>query len=84
MEAQKTGIPVVTSKIDPMKYVAGKGAVLVNPYKVKSIKDGLENIINNKRLQKKLISNGLKNQKRFSQEKILNSYIKCYDELLLQ
>ncbi len=84
LEAQKIGIPVVTSRIDPMKYVAGKGAEFVNPNKIKSIESGLKRILTNKKYHKKLIMNGFKNQKRFSKKKILKSYIKCYDELLSQ
>ena len=34
LEAQKIGRPVITSNIQPMKYVAGKGALLVNPKKL--------------------------------------------------
>ena len=65
IEAQKIGRAVITSNLYPMKYVAGNGALLVNPKSVKSIKSGILKIINNSRLRDNLINNGYKNVNRF-------------------
>jgi|TARA_B100000242_G_scaffold292789_1_gene269010 glycosyltransferase involved in cell wall biosynthesis len=81
LEAQKSGVPVVTSNLYPMKYVAGKGAYFVNPNNIKSIENGIKYIIQNKRLRKNLIKEGYKNEKRFNKDIIIQKYIECYNEL---
>ena len=42
-----------------MKYVAGNGALLVNPKSIKSIKSGILKIINNRTLRDNLINKWL-------------------------
>ena len=41
IEAQKIGRPVITSNLQPLRYVAGNGALLVNPNSIKSIRSGI-------------------------------------------
>lgn len=81
LEAQKSGVPVVTSNLYPMKSVAGKGAYLVNPKNVRSIENGIKHILHNKKLRKRLIKEGYENEKRFNKEIIIQKYIECYNEL---
>ena len=47
IEGQSVGRVVVTSNMSPMKEVAGGGAILVDPYDVKSIRHGFEEAILN-------------------------------------
>ena len=45
LEAQAIGRPVITSQQPPMCDVAGKGAVLVDPFDPSAIRHGLERIV---------------------------------------
>jgi glycosyltransferase involved in cell wall biosynthesis len=47
IEAQAMRTPVVSSELSPMKEVAGDGAVLVDPFDVSKIREGILKIINN-------------------------------------
>ncbi|RRO24661.1 glycosyltransferase family 4 protein [Flavobacteriaceae bacterium 14752] len=81
LEAQAMGRPVLTSNIGAMKEVASNSACLVNPYSVKSIKEGLEKIISDKEFRNNLIEEGLKNIQRFKLSKIVNQYESIYHSL---
>jgi glycosyltransferase involved in cell wall biosynthesis len=68
LEAQSLGCPVITSNLSSMPEVAGKGAILVDPYDIDDIVKGMM------RLQavgsrQQLIKKGFENIKRFSWEK---------------
>ena len=65
LEAQAVGRPIVTSSWDPMRSVAGQGALLVDPEDVEEIREGVLAIVNNAELQSKLVSKGLENVKRY-------------------
>ena len=82
LEAQAVGRPVITSNIEPLTYVGGKGALYVNPVSVQSIKLALKELISNNALRKKLIINGLDNIKRFSVQAILQQHYDCYKAIL--
>jgi glycosyltransferase involved in cell wall biosynthesis len=82
LEAQSVGRPVITSNIEPLTYVGGKGALYVNPASVQSIRLALNELISNNTLRKKLIINGLDNIKRFSVQSILRQHYDCYKVIL--
>ena len=82
IEAQTVGRPVITSNLEPMTDIAGKGALYVNPYSVKSIKNGVKKIISSNALRKKLIKNGFKNIKKFNKNKVLQTHLECYYNIL--
>ena len=82
LEAQKSGVPVITSNLDPMKFVAGRGAKFVNPRSVKSIREAIRDIIENKKTRNRLIEFGHINEKRFDKNKIIQKYYNCYEEIL--
>ena len=73
MEAQALGCPVITSNISAMPEVAGKGAILVDPYSEKDILRGIREIgdseFRGNSSREKLIKAGKENVKRFSWEK---------------
>jgi glycosyltransferase involved in cell wall biosynthesis len=82
IEAQATGLPVVTSNISSMPEVAGEeGAVLVDPYDVNSIRQGIQSIMLDAQLRERLILNGFENVKRFSPQVISNMYYKLYQSI---
>ena len=65
-----------------MTFVGGKGALYVNPYKIKSINHGIKRLINSHRLRNGLIKKGFENVKRFKRSKILKEHYNCYDKIL--
>lgn len=82
LEAQSTGRVVITSRLQPMSDVGGDGALYVNPYSVRSIRNGVIKIINNENLRKKLVKSGFKNVQRFSKQLILHKHLQCYNTIL--
>ncbi|KAA3649607.1 MAG: glycosyltransferase family 1 protein [Bacteroidetes bacterium] len=78
IEAQAIGRAVITSNVASMPEVAGDGALLVNPYSVEEIKNGMVKLIQNEELRKELIKKGLENVKRFEPQKISQQYRDLY------
>lgn len=77
IEAQACGCPVLTSKISSMPEIAGKGALLVNPYSVDDIVKGMQQIVNSKQ-QARLVKTGFENIKQFSWEKAATQTLKVF------
>lgn len=84
IEAQSVGLPVITSNKEPMKWVAGTGAELVNPDDVESIRKGIFKVLNDQRYTQSLIINGSKNIQRFELNTIAAQYIQCYEKCFTQ
>ena len=82
LEAQSVGRPVITSKIEPMKFVAGNGAIFVDPKKISQISNAVKNIISRQKYRNFLIKKGFENVKRFKKEVILKEHIKVYNEII--
>lgn len=79
IEAQAIGRPVVTSNLQPMKDVAGKGAVIVDPTDPSSIKAGYQIAIDK---YDEIVLSGLENVKRFSVETIAKNHYANYHKLM--
>lgn len=82
IEGQTTGRVVVTSNIDPMRTVAGEGAVFVNPNEVNSIREGFIKAKEIKDIRMIAIEKGLVNAKKYSVQSITASYVNSYNILL--
>lgn len=82
IEAQAIGRPVITSNLGAMKEIAGEGALMVGPFDVESIRQGVDQVISNENLRNELINNGLKNIERFQLKNIVNQYISIYKEIV--
>lgn len=82
LEAQLTGRPVITSNLSPMKEVAGESALLIDPFDVKSIRQGVIQVIEDASLRTHLIEEGFKNTKRFTAKKIAEQYASLYKKML--
>lgn len=80
IEAQACGCPVLTSNISSMPEVAGKGAILVDPYSVDDIVVGLKKM-EDRALRMELIKKGLENIKRFSWEKCARETLKVLENI---
>ena len=82
LEAQSVGRPVITSKFQPTRNVAGDAAIFVNPGKISEISKAVKIIINNQKLRKSLIKKGFNNIKRFKKEIILKKHLKVYNKTI--
>lgn len=81
LEAMATGTPVITSNVSSMPEIAGNAAILVDPTDINEIKKTLNEIINDKEMQKELIIKGIKRAKEFTWEKAANKTAQVYKEL---
>jgi glycosyltransferase involved in cell wall biosynthesis len=84
VEAQKSGRPVITSDLSPMKEVAGGAACLVDPYNVPSIREGVLKLMSDPAYREQLVEEGLRNVRRFSAPAIAAQYLECYKKLANQ
>lgn len=81
LEAQAAGRAVITSNVTSMPEVAGEGAILVDPYSVEAIRNGIQRLIEDEKLRTNLIQKGLENVKRFDAEEIARQYQELYDAI---
>ncbi|MGE6781503.1 glycosyltransferase family 4 protein [Ensifer adhaerens] len=65
-EAMLCGTPLITSNMGAMKEIAGDAALLVDPYDVGSIREGLKRITREPTLRKELSAAGLERVSAFS------------------
>jgi glycosyltransferase involved in cell wall biosynthesis len=74
------GTPVVTSRLSSLPEVVGDAAVLVDPYSVEDIADGLARVLSDGELRTTLIARGRLRARSFSWERsvaaIHNGYMK--------
>lgn len=78
IEGQAIGRPVLTSKISPMKEVAGGAAVIVDPTRPEDIRRGYEQM---KGDVDSLVERGLENVKRFALGKITQQFFDIYKKI---
>jgi len=81
IEAQAVGRSVITSNVASMPEVAGSGALLVDPFSVEEIRNGILKIINDSELRESLIARGLENIKRFEPAAIAEQYRELYETI---
>lgn len=82
LEAMQCGCPVVTTKEGSLKEIAGDAAFFVDAYNIESIASGIEQVIENKRLQRELSDKGLNQAKKFSWEKTARETIGVYEKIV--
>lgn len=78
LEAFYLGVPAVTSNCSSMIEVAGKAAVLVDPYSVNSIVLGIESVLTDPGLVGQLKKKGARRVKNFSWEKAARQTLEVY------
>jgi len=69
LEGFKSGIPVITSNVTSMPEVAGKAALMINPFSVDSIKEGMIQMTSDSDLRASLVRSGAERLSLFSWEK---------------
>jgi glycosyltransferase involved in cell wall biosynthesis len=81
IEAMQCGVPVICSNTTSMPEVAGKAALMVDPFDVSSIRDAMKKIYTDKELRSRLITAGMLRAQDFTWERsaqdLWNSIQKC-------
>ena len=78
IEGQAIGRLVITSDIEPMRTVAGNGAILCNPYDIESIRSAYIKAINDSNYREDIIKSGTENTENYRLEYITEKYFNLY------
>jgi glycosyltransferase involved in cell wall biosynthesis len=81
LEAMASGTPVVTSNVSSLPEVTGGAAVLVDPYDVDSIRDGIERVLSDPALCADLRAKGIARSRAFSWEGSVARTREIYEEV---
>ncbi|NJM14399.1 MAG: glycosyltransferase family 4 protein [Bacteroidales bacterium] len=73
LEAFYCNVPVITSNVTSMPEVAGDAAILIDPYSVDSIKNGMLELYHNQDLCKGLVQKAQERAKMFTWDKTANN-----------
>lgn len=76
IEAMACGVPVVVSNAGSLPEIVGKAGVIVNPYDIKSIAQGIKKALTEREF---LIKKGLEQVKKFSWEKCAKETLKILE-----
>ena len=82
LEAMACGTPVVASNVTSLPEVVGDAGILVNPYIVESIAEGISSVLSNSQLEKELITKGYERIKVFDAGKIATQVLDTYKKVL--
>ena len=81
LEAMASGTPVITSNVSSLPEVAGDAAMLVDPYDVDSIVDGLRRVVSDSALAADLRRRGMERAREFSWERSVEKTREVYREI---
>jgi len=82
LEAMSSGTPVVTSRISSLPEVVGDAAVLVDPYAIEDIADGLDRVLSDEALRQALVTRGHARVAQFSWERSVRAIHDGYMKVL--
>ncbi|MEO0232317.1 MAG: glycosyltransferase family 1 protein [candidate division WOR-3 bacterium] len=82
IEAYKFNLPVITSNVSSLPEVAGKGAILVNPYDIKEIESAILKIYLDKDLKSKIVEYQKEEIKKYDYERIGEEILSLYRSLV--
>lgn len=82
LESMACGTPVITANVSSMPEVAGSAAVLVDPYNVEAIADGLRQLLTNDALKNTLIQQGYAQAAQFTWQKAAHQLKNIYTQIL--
>lgn len=81
LEGMASGVPVLTSNVTSMPEVAGRAALLVDPYSTEDLKTGLERIVGDKDLRHELVEKGGERAKEFGWQRSAAAFWHIVDQL---
>lgn len=81
LEAQAIGRPLITSRLEPMSVVAGKGARLVNPESSEEISSAIDEILQSVELRKELLQSGKQNVVKYTEQEVAGLYFQIYQNI---
>jgi glycosyltransferase involved in cell wall biosynthesis len=81
LEAMASGTPVVTSNVSSLPEVVGDAAFLVNPENVFEIARGIQEVLLDEELRRRLIAKGKAQAARFSWERTARQVLEVYREV---
>ena len=81
LEAMACGTPVVTSNVSSLPEVTGDAAILVDPYDVQSIADGMARVLGDPALGAELSARGIVRSREFSWEHSVSRTRDIYAEV---
>ncbi len=82
LEAQACGTPVLTSSVSALPEAAGDGALLVDPFNVEAIADGLHRLLTDETLRETLRQRGREHAARFSWPRTAAETVTVYQEAI--
>lgn len=82
LESMACGTPIITSNVSSMPEIAGDAAYYVDPYDETSIKNGIEELINNGSLRETMKNKGLRRAGNYTWEKSANMHLKVFKNIL--
>jgi glycosyltransferase involved in cell wall biosynthesis len=81
LEAMASGTPVVTSNVSSLPEVTGGAAILVDPYEVDSIREGIQRVLTDPGLCEELRAKGIARSREFSWEASVARTREIYEEV---
>jgi glycosyltransferase involved in cell wall biosynthesis len=82
LEAQACGTPVLTSNVSSLPEAAGDAALLVDPYDVGSLAEGLQRLLSESNLRRELSERGLAHAEQFSWHQAAGETARVYRRAL--
>ena len=82
LEAMACETPVLTSKTSSLPEVVGSAAVLVDPYDIESIVEGLDRVLHDEPLRAELRAAGQEQAQRFTWERAAHELLSAYRSLV--
>ncbi len=81
IEAQQSGVPVITSNISSLPEAAGPHSITVTPLDIEQIGVNLKLLLGDEQKRKQMISKGLEYVKRFSEKNFADNLMNVYKAL---
>lgn len=83
VEAMSCGTPVIVSRISSLPEVVdnGKAGMMIDPYSVDDIRQGITKVVNNEKLRQELSKRGLEQAKRFEWQKMAKQVLTVFEGL---
>ena len=81
IEAMASGIPVLTSPVASIPEVAGGAALMVDPYSVEAIAEGMGELVRDSPERARLVKDGLSRAKEFTWERCALSTLEAYNQM---